>query len=165
VIRSLCGLTKAAGEHVNELDGERSPAEAPIRVLMAKVGLDGHDRGVRIVARALRDAGMEVIYSGLHRSPEEIVHAAIEEDVDVIGVSILSGAHMTLLPRIIAILEDEGVFERHILVAGGVIPDRDVEALLGMGVRAILGQETPPDVVVETVRGVVGAVRTEVADR
>jgi methylmalonyl-CoA mutase C-terminal domain/subunit len=127
----------------------------PIRVLMAKVGLDGHDRGVRIVARALRDSGMEVIYSGLHRSPDDIVRAAIEEDVDVIGVSLLSGAHMTLFPRIIDLLRAQGVFDRHILIGGGVMPDEDAEALIAMGVQAILGQETTPQSIVDTVRRLV----------
>jgi len=127
----------------------------PIRVPMAKVGLDGHDRGVRIVARALRDSGMEVIYSGLHRSPDDIVRAAIEEDVDVIGVSLLSGAHMTLFPKIIDLLKAEGVFDRHILIGGGVMPDEEAEALLAMGVQAILGQETTPQSIVDTVRRLV----------
>jgi methylmalonyl-CoA mutase cobalamin-binding domain/chain len=127
----------------------------PIRVLMAKVGLDGHDRGVRIVARALRDSGMEVIYSGLHRSPDDIVRAAIEEDVDVIGVSLLSGAHMTLFPKIIDLLKAQGVFDRHILIGGGVMPDEDAEALIAMGVQAILGQETTPQSIVDTVRRLV----------
>jgi methylmalonyl-CoA mutase cobalamin-binding domain/chain len=127
----------------------------PIRVLMAKVGLDGHDRGVRIVARALRDSGMEVIYSGLHRSPDDIVRAAIEEDVDVIGVSLLSGAHMTLFPKIIDLLKAEGVFDRHILIGGGVMPDEDADALIAMGVQAILGQETTPQSIVDTVRRLV----------
>ena len=131
--------------------------DPPIRVLLAKVGLDGHDRGVRIVARALRDAGMEVIYSGLHRSPEEIVRSAIDEDVDVIGVSLLSGAHMTLFPRIIKLMKSQGVFDRHILVGGGVMPDEDVVALKEMGVKEILGQETPPQRIVETVRALVAA--------
>jgi methylmalonyl-CoA mutase C-terminal domain/subunit len=125
---------------------------APIRVLLAKVGLDGHDRGVKVVARALRDAGMEVIYSGLHRTPEEIVQSAIEEDVDVLGVSILSGAHMTLFPRIIGIMRDRDVLDRHILVGGGVMPDEDVDALLDMGVAVILGQETTPETIVSSVR-------------
>jgi methylmalonyl-CoA mutase C-terminal domain/subunit len=126
-----------------------------IRVLVGKVGLDGHDRGVRIVARALRDAGIEVIYSGLHRSPEEIVRSAIEEDVDVIGLSILSGAHMTLFPRIIQLMKDQGVFDDHILIGGGVMPDDDVVALKDMGVREILGQDTPPQLIVDTVRSLV----------
>jgi methylmalonyl-CoA mutase cobalamin-binding domain/chain len=131
------------------------PGPEPIRVLMAKAGLDGHDRGVKIVARALRDAGMEVIYTGLHRSPNEIVTTAVQEDVDVIGVSLLSGAHMTLFPQIIELMKEQGVFDRHILIGGGVMPDEDVEELLGMGVQAILGQDTPPDAVAETVRELV----------
>src|SRR3984893_7846140 len=93
----------------------------PVRVLVAKIGLDGHDRGVKVVARALRDAGMEVIYTGLHRTPQEIVATAIEEDVDVIGVSLLSGAHMTLFPKIIELLDAEGAKDRHLLMGGGVI--------------------------------------------
>ena len=119
--------------------------DAPIRVLLAKVGLDGHDRGVKVVARALRDAGMEVVYTGLHRSPEEIVATAVQEDVDVIGVSLLSGAHMTLFPMIIDQLREQGILERYILIGGGVMPDEDVDALMAMGVKAILGQDTPPD--------------------
>src|SRR3990167_9239900 len=98
----------------------------PIRVLIAKVGLDGHDRGAKVVARALRDAGMDVIYTGLHRTPEEVVAAAVQEDVDIIGISILSGAHMTLFPRVLALLRAAGV-EDMLLVGGGVIPDEDVE--------------------------------------
>lgn len=113
-----------------------------VRVLMAKVGLDGHDRGVKIVARALRDAGMEVIYTGLHRTPEEVVHAAIQEDADFIGVSILSGAHMTVLPRILQLLREEHA-EDIMLVAGGVILDEDCQALLKQGVVAIFEQDTP----------------------
>jgi len=127
----------------------------PIRVLMAKAGLDGHDRGVKVVARALRDAGMEVVYTGLHRSAEEIVATAVQEDVDVIGVSLLSGAHMTLFPQIIDLMRAQGVFDRHILIGGGVMPDEDVEALLAMGVQAILGQDTPPDAVADCVRELV----------
>lgn len=126
-----------------------------IRVLVAKVGLDGHDRGVKIVARALRDGGMDVIYSGLHRTPEEIVQIAIEEDVDVIGVSLLSGAHMTLFPRIIAELRTRHVFDRHILIGGGVMPDEDAEALGESGVAMILGQETTPETIVDSVRQLV----------
>jgi methylmalonyl-CoA mutase C-terminal domain/subunit len=121
------------------------------RVLIAKVGLDGHDRGVKVVARCLRDAGMEVIYTGLHRSAEEVVHTAVQEDVDVIGVSLLSGAHMTHLPRIIDLMRDGGIFEDTVLIAGGVMPDEDVDVLKGMGVAAILGQETEPEAIVRTV--------------
>jgi methylmalonyl-CoA mutase cobalamin-binding domain/chain len=127
----------------------------PIRVLVAKVGLDGHDRGAKIVARALRDAGMEVVYTGLHRKPEEIVLAAMQEDVDVIGVSILSGAHMTLFPKIIASMKAEGVWGDILLVGGGVIPDEDVDALKSMGVSALMGQDTTPDEVVNLVRDLV----------
>src|SRR3984893_1668599 len=131
----------------------------PIRILLAKVGLDGHDRGIKVVARALRDAGFEVVYTGLHRTPEEVVRAAIQEDVDVIGVSLLSGAHMTLFPRIIELLKAEDAFDRHILIGGGVIPDEDVKALKELGVEAILGQDTPPDVVVKCVQSLVAARR------
>ena len=126
--------------------------DLPIRVLVAKVGLDGHDRGAKVIARALRDAGMEVIYTGLHRRPEDVVTSAIQEDVDVIGVSILSGAHMTVFPRIIELLEEGGADENTLLLGGGVMSDEDVEELKKMGVAEILGQDTPPDTVVETVR-------------
>src|SRR5258707_14578238 len=125
-----------------------------IRVLMAKVGLDGHDRGVRVVARCLRDAGMDVIYTGLHRTPEEVVDAAVQEDVDVLGVSLLSGAHMTAFPRIMKRLKGRGV-DDIILLGGGVIPDEDVTRLKQMGVAEILLQDTPPNVIVETVRRLV----------
>lgn len=125
-----------------------------IRVLLAKVGLDGHDRGVRVVARCLRDAGMDVIYTGLHRSPEEVVDAAVQEDVDVLGVSLLSGAHMTAFPRIQKRLQERGVSDI-ILLGGGVIPDDDVVTLKKMGVAEILLQDTPPEVIVETVQRLV----------
>ena len=121
------------------------------RVLIAKVGLDGHDRGVKVVARSLRDAGMEVIYTGLHRTAEEVVHTALQEDVDVIGVSLLSGAHMTHLPRIIDVMREKGIFEDTVLIAGGVMPDEDVEALKALGVAEILGQETAPEAIVRAV--------------
>ena len=126
----------------------------PIRVLIAKVGLDGHDRGVKIVARALRDAGMDVIYTGLHRTPEEVVQAAVQEDVDVLGISILSGAHMTIFPRVLELLRAQQA-EDILLVGGGVMSDEDVEALKGMGVAEILLQDTPPEAIVETLRRVV----------
>jgi len=127
----------------------------PIRVLVAKVGLDGHDRGVKIVARALRDGGMEVIYTGLHRRPEEVVRIAVEEDVDLIGVSILSGAHLTLVPRIVAGMKEHGIADEVALVVGGVVPDEDIEVLQALGVAAVVGQETTPDEIVATVRRVV----------
>jgi len=129
----------------------------PIRVLVAKVGLDGHDRGVKIVARALREGGMEVIYTGLHRKPEEVVATAIQEDVDVIGISILSGAHMTVFPRIIELMKAHGIFEDTVLIGGGVIPDEDEGALRRMGVAEIVGQDTSPAAIVETVRRVAAA--------
>lgn len=129
----------------------------PVRVLMAKVGLDGHDRGVKVVARALRDAGMEVIYSGVHRTPEEIVAMAIQEDVDVVGVSLLSGAHMTLFPMIIELMKEQDVWDRYILVGGGVMPDEEVEQLRDMGVAEILGQDTPPEVAAKLIRELVEA--------
>ena len=125
-----------------------------IRVLLAKVGLDGHDRGVRVVARCLRDAGMDVIYTGLHRTPEEVVDAAVQEDVDVLGVSLLSGAHMTAFPRIMKRLKERGV-DDIILLGGGVIPDEDVAKLKAIGVRELLLQDTPPEMIVATVRRVV----------
>ncbi|HTT39110.1 MAG TPA: cobalamin B12-binding domain-containing protein [Burkholderiales bacterium] len=125
-----------------------------IRVLLAKVGLDGHDRGVKVVARTLRDAGMDVIYTGLHRTPEEVVNAAIQEDVDILGISLLSGAHMTLCPRIMELLREQGVDDM-IVVAGGVMPDEDVAALKQIGIREILLQDTPPREIVDTLRRLV----------
>jgi 2-hydroxyisobutanoyl-CoA mutase small subunit len=130
----------------------------PIRVLIAKVGLDGHDRGAKVVARALRDGGMDVIYTGLHRTPEEVVAAAVQEDVDVLGVSILSGAHMTLLPRIVDLLRARDASDV-LLVAGGVIPDEDVPALRQAGVAEVFLQETPPAALVSRVRALVDAAR------
>ncbi len=126
-------------------------SQAPIRVLVAKVGLDGHDRGVKVVARCLRDAGMDVIYTGLHRTPEEVVAAAVHEDVDVLGLSLLSGAHMTLVPRVIDLLRAAGGDDIHLMV-GGVIPDEDVPALRAFGVGEIVLQDTPPDEIVRRVR-------------
>src|SRR5688500_6235524 len=132
---------------------------APIRVLVAKVGLDGHDRGVKIVARALRDGGMDVIYTGLHRTPEEVVASAVQEDVDVIGISILSGAHMTLIPRIADLLAQAGASDT-LLVVGGVIPDEDVPALKALGVADVVLQDTSPDELVRRVRDAVAARQT-----
>jgi methylmalonyl-CoA mutase cobalamin-binding domain/chain len=137
---------------------ERSRTEPPIRVLLAKVGLDGHDRGVKVVARALRDAGMEVVYTGLHRTPEEVVATAVQEDVEVIGVSLLSGAHMTLLPDILDHIREQGAGDK-LVIAGGVMPDEDAAELKAMGVAEILGQDTPPQAIVETVDRLVRARR------
>ena len=127
---------------------------ANIRVLLAKVGLDGHDRGVKVVARVLRDAGMDVVYSGLHRTPAEVAAAAVQEDVDILGVSILSGAHMTVFPRIMEALEESDAGDI-IVAAGGVIPDEDVAKLTDLGVRKILLQDTPPQEIVHAFRQLV----------
>jgi methylmalonyl-CoA mutase cobalamin-binding domain/chain len=126
----------------------------PIRIMIAKVGLDGHDRGAKVVARCLRDAGMEVIYTGLHRTPEEVVVAAVQEDVDILGVSVLSGAHMTILPRIMEKLRSSGA-EDILVVAGGVIPDEDVPMLIKMGIAKVLSQDTPVDVIPDELRKLV----------
>ncbi len=129
-------------------------SQTPIRVLIAKVGLDGHDRGVKIVARVCRDAGMDVIYTGLHRTPEEVVAAAVQEDVDVLGISILSGAHMTIFPRVLELLREREA-EDILLVGGGVIPDADAESLKKSGVAELLLQDTPPQTIVDTLRRLV----------
>jgi len=128
--------------------------QLPIRVVVAKVGLDGHDRGVKIVARTLRDAGMDVIYTGLHRTPEEVVEAAIQEDADVIGISILSGAHMTVFPRVVSLLKERDA-DDIMVVGGGVIPDDDLSKLKALGVKDILLQDTPPSAIVEMIRRIV----------
>ena len=125
-----------------------------IRVIVAKVGLDGHDRGVKIVARALRDAGMDVIYTGLHRTAEEVVDAAVQEDVDVLGVSLLSGAHMTIFPKILQLLKQRKA-DDILVVGGGVMPDEDAQELKRMGVKDILMADTPPEVIVSTIRRLV----------
>ncbi|NCG19931.1 MAG: methylmalonyl-CoA mutase [Rhodobacterales bacterium] len=117
-------------------------AQSRIRVLVAKPGLDGHDRGAKVVARGLRDAGMEVIYSGLHRTPSQIVRAALDEDVQVVGMSILSGAHMRLLPEVVKGLKSEGL-DDVLVVAGGIIPDVDQQALTDAGVHAVFPPGTP----------------------
>jgi methylmalonyl-CoA mutase C-terminal domain/subunit len=125
-----------------------------IRVLVAKPGLDGHDRGAKIIARVLRDAGMEVVYTGIRQTPEMIAEAALQEDVDVIGLSILSGAHLELFPQIFAGMNARGM-EDIVVVAGGIIPDLDRAALLDMGVKAVFGPGTPTTEIVEFVRGAV----------
>jgi len=118
------------------------------RVLVAKPGLDGHDRGAKVVARALRDAGMEVIYLGLHQTPEQIVEAAVDEDVDVIGLSVLSGAHMTIFPVVLDLLKEKGASDI-VLVGGGIIPPEDVEELEALGVKKLFGPGTPTSEIVE----------------
>jgi methylmalonyl-CoA mutase C-terminal domain/subunit len=127
-------------------------ASAPLRVLIGKVGLDGHDRGVKLIARALRDAGMEVIYTGLHQTPEQVVSAAIQEDVDAIGLSILSGAHNTLFRRVLELLQEQNAGDI-VLFGGGIIPDEDVPALTAAGVKAIFRPGTPLAEIVKFVKG------------
>jgi len=123
-----------------------------IRCLVAKVGLDGHDRGAHVIARAFRDAGFEVIYSGLHRAPDEIVQAAVQEDVDVLGISILSGAHNTLIPKVIEGLKEYDAFEDTLILVGGIVPDDDKKKLLEAGVAEVFGPGTPMQETVEFVR-------------
>src|SRR5690349_10327007 len=128
-------------------------ASKPIRVLIGKVGLDGHDRGVKLVARALRDAGMEVIYTGLHQTPEQIVSAAIQEDVDAIGLSVLSGAHNTLFLRILQLLKEQDAGDI-VVFGGGIIPDEDVPRLQAAGVRALFKPGTAMADIVDFVNGI-----------
>ncbi|NLG33193.1 MAG: cobalamin B12-binding domain-containing protein [Syntrophomonadaceae bacterium] len=125
--------------------------ERSIRVLMAKVGLDGHEVGAKVVARALADAGMEVIYTGLRQTPENVVNTAIQEDVDVIGISILSGAHMTFFPEILRLLKEKGA-ESITVIGGGVIPAEDIEELKRMGVKAIFPPNSPMEEIIDTVK-------------
>ncbi|MBC8312849.1 MAG: cobalamin B12-binding domain-containing protein [Candidatus Cloacimonetes bacterium] len=125
-----------------------------IRVLVGKPGLDGHDRGAKVVAAALRDAGIEVIYTGLHQTSESIVEAAIQEDVDVIGLSILSGAHMTLFPRIIELLKEKNA-EDILVIGGGIIPEEDIEKLYKMGVKKIFTPGTPTGTIIEFIKKVI----------
>ncbi|MGD8717320.1 MAG: cobalamin B12-binding domain-containing protein [Candidatus Zixiibacteriota bacterium] len=131
-------------------------AERRIRVLVAKPGLDGHDRGAKVVARALRDAGMEVIYTGLHQTPEAIVEAALQEDVDVIGLSILSGAHMTMFPRVLELLREKGA-EHIIVTGGGILPDDDITELKKRGVGRLFTPGAPTDEIVEYLREAVAS--------
>jgi methylmalonyl-CoA mutase C-terminal domain/subunit len=123
-----------------------------IRVLVAKVGLDGHDRGAKVVAAALRDAGMEVIYSGLRKTPEMIVEAALQEDVDAIGISILSGAHMTVFPRILSLMKERGL-EDVLLFGGGIIPEKDIAELKSKGVGELFTPGAPTGKIVEYLKG------------
>ena len=131
-----------------------SGSERKIRVVVAKPGLDGHDRGAKIIARALRDAGMEVIYTGLHQTPEQIAATVIQEDADAIGLSILSGAHMTLVPKVITLLSEQGV-DDVVLTVGGTIPADDVEELKSLGVAEVFTPGASTDDIVEFIRGAV----------
>jgi len=129
-----------------------------IRVLVAKPGLDGHDRGAKVVASAFRDAGMEVVYTGLHQTPEMIVEAAIQEDVDVVGLSILSGAHMALFPKILNLLKQEGA-EDKLIIGGGIIPEDDMAELKKQGIAEIFGPGTTTETIVEYVKNAVASRR------
>jgi methylmalonyl-CoA mutase C-terminal domain/subunit len=122
-----------------------------IRVLIAKPGLDGHDRGAKVIARALRDAGMEVVYTGIRQTPEMIAEAALHEDVDVVGMSILSGAHMALFPRVMELLRENDM-DDVLVVTGGIIPDEDVPTLNEMGIKGVFGPGTPMDEIVAFIR-------------
>jgi len=126
--------------------------ERKIRVLIAKPGLDGHDRGAKVVARALRDAGMEVIYTGLRQTPEQIANAAVQEDVDVVGLSILSGAHNAIIPRLLELLREKQAADDILLVAGGIIPDADIPALKQLGVAEIFQPGTSTQDIVSFIR-------------
>ena len=130
----------------------------PIRVLVAKPGLDGHDRGAKVIARALRDAGMEVIYTGIRQTPEMIVEAAIQEDVDAILMSILSGAHMAIFPRVMELLQENGV-DDVLVAAGGILPDEDVPAIQAMGIKGCFGPGTSTEEIIEFVRNNIQADR------
>ena len=129
-------------------------SQEKIRVLVAKPGLDGHDRGAKVVARALRDAGMEVIYTGIRQTPEMIVEVALQEDVDVIGLSSLSGAHMELFSEVVEQLKQKGM-ENVLVVAGGIIPEEDVPSLQQMGIKAIFGPGAPPSEIIDSIRKLV----------
>jgi methylmalonyl-CoA mutase C-terminal domain/subunit len=131
-------------------------AKDKIRVLVAKPGLDGHDRGAKVVARALRDAGMEVVYTGIRQTPEMIVEAAVQEDVDVVGLSILSGAHLELFPDITSGLKKKGKTDV-LIVAGGIIPDDDIVALRKMGIKAVFGPGTPTPKIIEFIEKEIAA--------
>ena len=124
----------------------------PIRVLVAKPGLDGHDRGAKVLARAFRDAGMEVIYTGLRQTPEQVVQAAVQEDVDVVAMSILSGAHMHLMPRVVSLLKEEGVYDETLVLGGGVIPQEDIPLLKEQGVQEIFTPGTTTTETIEYIR-------------
>ncbi len=139
-------------------------SEGRIRILVAKPGLDGHDRGAKVIATAFRDAGFEVIYTGLHQTPEMIVEAAIQEDVDIVSVSILSGAHMTLFARLLELLRERGAQEIHV-IGGGIIPEEDAAKLKEMGVGEIFGPGTPTSDPIEYIRNWYRESRSDPANR
>ena len=133
-----------------------SAGQEPIRVMLAKLGLDGHDRGVKLVARTLRDAGMEVIYTGLHQTPEQIVATVIQEDADAVGLSILSGAHMTLVPRVVELLREEGV-DDVVVTVGGTIPADDIDELKRLGIAEVFTPGATTQEIVDFIQGAVTA--------
>ncbi|MGO9954596.1 MAG: cobalamin B12-binding domain-containing protein [Solirubrobacteraceae bacterium] len=133
-----------------------SESDKKIRVVVAKPGLDGHDRGAKIIARALRDAGMEVIYTGLHQTPEQIVETVIQEDADAVGLSVLSGAHMTLVPRVMELLAQQGVNDV-VVIVGGTIPADDIEQLKAIGVAEVFTPGAPAQAAIDFIRGAVRA--------
>jgi len=137
---------------MERLDADEGDAERTIRCLIAKVGLDGHDRGAHVIARAFRNAGFEVIYSGLHRAPDEIVQAAVQEDVDVVGISLLSGAHNTLVPKVIEGLKEYGAYDDTLVVVGGIIPDDDEARLKDDGVDEVFGPGSGLENIIEYIR-------------
>ena len=132
------------------------PTPAKISVLLAKPGLDGHDRGAKIVARALRDAGFEVIYTGIRQTPQMIAEAALQEDVDVVGLSILSGAHLTLCPKVVSLLRAQGQ-DHVVVVVGGIVPEEDVATLEAAGIRGVFGPGAPPTAIADFIRRAVAA--------
>ncbi|HEX2515739.1 MAG TPA: cobalamin B12-binding domain-containing protein [Chloroflexota bacterium] len=146
------------------MSGTPASPTRPIRVLIAKPGLDGHDRGAKVVARALRDAGMEVIYTGIRQTPDSIAEAALQEDVEVVGLSIHSGAHLDLFPRILAALEARGV-TGIVVFAGGIIPEGDIPAVREMGISAVFGPGASLEEIVQAVRGAVAARRAAPSER
>jgi methylmalonyl-CoA mutase C-terminal domain/subunit len=131
-----------------------APSTKKIRVVVAKPGLDGHDRGAKIIARALRDAGMEVIYTGLHQTPEQIVETVLQEDADAVGLSILSGAHMTLVPKVIELLKEQDA-EDVVVTVGGTIPAQDIEELKGLGVAEVFTPGAPTQSIIDFIQGAV----------
>jgi len=133
-----------------------TPTQRKIRVVVAKPGLDGHDRGAKIIARALRDAGMEVIYTGLHQTPEQIVETVIQEDADAVGLSILSGAHMTLVPRIVELLKEQGI-DDVLITVGGTIPNDDIKPLKELGVSEVFTPGAPTQAIIDFIRSAVEA--------
>ncbi|HXR28826.1 MAG TPA: cobalamin B12-binding domain-containing protein, partial [Solirubrobacteraceae bacterium] len=142
----------AAESPAPSMPSSASTIQSKIRVVVAKPGLDGHDRGAKIIARALRDAGMEVIYTGLHQTPEQIVETVIQEDADAVGLSILSGAHMTLVPRVVELLREQGV-EDVVITVGGTIPAEDIPELKRLGVAEVFTPGAPTQAIVDFIRG------------